>query len=145
MSFCCDHHIGLCLSLSPTIDLHMYLYIYLYLYAYLSNNYLRISLYAYINLLPVVILSLGAGLESLTKLRELYLACNAIPNLDGLPVQSPLQTIGKQTNIVEPILPPTLHFCQFLCLYSDVMYLLYWVFNCFDRFVDKLPSFGGRN
>jgi Leucine-rich repeat (LRR) protein len=43
------------------------------------------------------------GIDKLKSLEELYLACNAITNLDGLPINSPLRTLDLSSNSVESV------------------------------------------
>jgi protein phosphatase 1 regulatory subunit 7 len=45
----------------------------------------------------------SSGIGRLKSLEELYLACNAIVRLDGLPVNSPLRTLDLSTNGVESV------------------------------------------
>ena len=45
----------------------------------------------------------GAGIAACTALEELYLACNAITTLDGIPRNCPLSTVDLSTNGVESL------------------------------------------
>ena len=45
----------------------------------------------------------SAGIASLTSLKELYLACNAISNVRGLPAGSPLGTLDLSTNAIDTL------------------------------------------
>jgi protein phosphatase 1 regulatory subunit 7 len=47
--------------------------------------------------------SSNIGIENLKSLEELYLACNAIRNINGLPKNSPLKTIDLSTNQIETL------------------------------------------
>jgi protein phosphatase 1 regulatory subunit 7 len=47
--------------------------------------------------------ALGEGLRELTKLRELYLACNRISNIHGLPVGGVLSTVDLSNNGVNSV------------------------------------------
>jgi len=45
----------------------------------------------------------NTGIAGLTTLEELYLACNALQNLHGMPQQSPLDTIDLSTNQINSL------------------------------------------
>lgn len=47
--------------------------------------------------------SLGSGLLNLSSLSELYLACNALESLEGLPTNSSLSTLDVSTNRIKEL------------------------------------------